>query len=71
MKSTLLILALLISQLASAHSGHPGAADHGDLTHVVIGLLFTLPLGALSWGLLRLHSAKREPVRVRKDSHHG
>lgn len=46
-----------------AHPGHPGPADHGDLTHFMLGTLLALPLLAGIWLTLR-HMNQRKAARV-------
>lgn len=70
MKRTLFALTLLPA-LLQAHPGHPGPADHGDLTHALLGLLATLPVLGGTWLLLRARNRRLAKVAVRKDSRHG
>ncbi|MGA0333330.1 MAG: hypothetical protein ACO3N7_11100 [Kiritimatiellia bacterium] len=62
MKSLISLSALSPLSLL-AHPGHPGAETHGDLTHVLIGLLVAVPAALLLAGL-KLRAAKRAEVRV-------
>jgi len=71
MKTLLTLFAFLFGTWAMAHSGHPGAEDHGAWTHMAIGLFATLPVLAAMWGLIRLRSAKQARVEVKKESSNG
>ena len=42
-----------------AHPGHPGPADHGDITHIIVGLLVALLLLA-GTGLTLRHLQQRK-----------
>lgn len=55
-----------------AHPGHPGPADHGDLTHFLLGTLLALPLAAGAW-LGFHHFKKRKAARAAapKEIPHG
>ncbi|MCC5843388.1 MAG: hypothetical protein JJU05_03970 [Verrucomicrobia bacterium] len=67
-KHTLLCLA---PSLAFAHPGHPGPADHGDITHALLSLGTAIILLTSTWLILRANNRRKAPVPVRKDSNHG
>ncbi|MEX2607259.1 MAG: hypothetical protein WD708_07935 [Kiritimatiellia bacterium] len=56
-KQFILALILVSPALLRAHPGHPGPAEHSDITHLVVGLAISLPalLGFILW--LRHHKA--------------
>ncbi|MDA3874690.1 MAG: hypothetical protein PF795_12120 [Kiritimatiellae bacterium] len=56
LKRLLSALLLLSPTLLLAHPSHPGPEAHGDLTHLIVGLVIALPalIGFILW--LRHHT---------------
>lgn len=48
-----------------AHSGHPGVVEHGNLTHLLLGLAVALP-AALILRSLWLRKAEKAAAKARK-----
>ncbi|MCC5847897.1 MAG: hypothetical protein JJU29_07360 [Verrucomicrobia bacterium] len=57
----------------SAHPGHPGAPDHGDATHFLLGLAIGLPILAIaSYVLHKRHrkaTVKISTLENKEDPH--
>lgn len=64
MKSLICSLTLLPLSLF-AHPGHPGVENHGDLTHVLLGLAFALPAAMLLAGI-RIRARRKAHIKVTK-----
>lgn len=71
LKTKLLLFSALLAPSLFAHPGHPGPADHGDVTHAVLGLLLALPLLGTAWLFLRNQSRRRALQPVRKEVPRG
>lgn len=54
-----------------AHPGHPGPADHGEITHALLGLGVALIVLTGIWMILKTNNRRKAPARVRKDPHNG
>jgi|GEM_PF-2177331 len=73
MKTKLILFSSFTASLAYGHSGHPGPESHGDLTHLVLGLLAALPLLGGVWLVTRYRKATQQEKRVtiHKENPHG
>ncbi|WFB36776.1 hypothetical protein P3T73_03245 [Kiritimatiellota bacterium B12222] len=60
-----LLTSLILSPLALfAHSGHPGAANHGTETHLLMGLIVAVP-ALLIVSAISLRARKKAAVKVK------
>jgi len=66
MKKILTTAFCTLPGLLLAHPGHPGPANHGNLTHALLGLLISLPLLFTSWMILRARNRRHAREAVRK-----
>ena len=73
---TFMKLFVVLSTLALplfAHTGHPGPHGHGDLSHLLLGLVVALPfaLTATLWALRRKQAAEKQTTSTPKDDSYG
>ncbi len=64
-------LLYLTPTLVFAHPGHPGPADHGDITHALLSLGTALVILTATWLILRTHNRRKALIPVRKDPPNG
>jgi hypothetical protein len=67
MKMILSLFALSTSLSLFAHTGHPGPASHGDMTHFTLGLLIGLPITLAVVYILRGYVLKKQTSPVKKN----
>lgn len=65
LKRFLIILLTLSPTLLPAHPGHPGPAEHSDVTHLIVGLVVALP-ALLGFSLWRRHHKPAVEKRSKK-----
>lgn len=70
MKKLILSLSVLSRGLLFAHPGHPAPEAHGDLTHLLVGLLIALPLLA-GGALLALRNRSKAATEINKEKTDG